>query len=337
MAVDTADEDNAPRANVHINQFGGRSGETTSRPRGAHGSKYRDYSDQLAASSKGDNNLWALFTSQIDWEVYKKLGLSYKTVAQLNGIIDTLPSPRPEFVHHQVEVAGKVFDFFSHDIIECIQALFGDPEHAQYLAFAPEHHYMDMDRENRVYHEMHTGKWWWSTQAELEKQRPGATIIPIILSSDKTQLMNFRNKSAYPVYLTIGSLPKSIRQKPSHHGQILLAYLPTARLTNVSNKSACRRIMANLFHACLGHIIAPLRNVGIDGIDITSGDGVHRQGHPILASYISDYPEQCVVTGAYNSDCPCTSPRAPNPCQLHQRLPRTVCRYWGVQQRLPHL
>jgi hypothetical protein len=31
---------------------------------------------------------------------------------------------------------------------------------------------------------------------------------------------------AYPVYLTIGNLPKELRQKPSHHAQVLLAYLP---------------------------------------------------------------------------------------------------------------
>lgn len=107
------------------------------------------------------------FDSVTVTQVYEKLGLSYKTAAQLNGIIDTLPSPRPEFVHHQVEVAGEVFDFFARDIIECIRALFGDPEHAQYLAFAPERHYTDADRVNRVYHEMHTGKWWWSTQVSV--------------------------------------------------------------------------------------------------------------------------------------------------------------------------
>ena len=64
-------------------------------------------------------------------------------------------------------------------------------------------------------------------QAELEKHKPGATIFPVILSSDKTQLILFWNKMAYPMYLMIGNLPKSIRHKPSHQGQILLAYLPT--------------------------------------------------------------------------------------------------------------
>ena len=75
-------------------------------------------------------------------------------------------------------------------------------------------------------------------QQKLEEDKPGATIIPIIISSDKTQLTQFRNKTAYPVYLTIGNLPKEIRREPSHRGQILLAYLPTSRLEHITNKAA---------------------------------------------------------------------------------------------------
>src|SRR6202041_763924 len=46
-----------------------------------------------------------------------------------------------------------------------------------------------------------------------QDQTSGATIIPIIISSDKTQLTLFRNKSAYPVYMTIGNIPKDICRK----------------------------------------------------------------------------------------------------------------------------
>jgi hypothetical protein len=29
----------------------------------------------------------------------------------------------------------------------------------------PERHYIDKEKKIRMYHNMHTGKWWWSTQA----------------------------------------------------------------------------------------------------------------------------------------------------------------------------
>ncbi|KAG2129848.1 uncharacterized protein EDB93DRAFT_1256052 [Suillus bovinus] len=86
--------------------------------------------------------------------------------------------------------------------------------------------------------EMHTGRWWWDTQKKLEKDKPGATIIPILLSSDKTQVTMFRNKAAYPIYMTIGNIPKEIWQQPSHNAQILVGYLPTTKLKHISNKVA---------------------------------------------------------------------------------------------------
>ena len=115
---------------------------------------------------------------------------------------------------------------------------------------------------------------------------------------------------AYPVYLTIGNLLKSIHHKPSRQGQILLAYLPSTCLLHITNKAAHRRTQANLFHAAMGYILAPLKDAGIQGIEMSSGDGIICHGHPILAAYVGDYLEQCLVTGAFQGDCPeCDCPK----------------------------
>ncbi|KAI0327044.1 hypothetical protein GY45DRAFT_1437255 [Cubamyces sp. BRFM 1775] len=188
--------------------------------------------------------------------------------------------------------------------------MFGDPEFAGILVFAPERHYADEDRTVRVYFDMHTGKWWWSTQLALDAIRPGATVIPIIIASDKTQLTLFGSKTAYPVYMTIGNLPKDIRRKPSRRGQILLAYLPSTRLEHVSNNASRRRMLANLYHACLTRVLKPLKHAGINGIKLTSGDGVLRRGHPIFALHVGDYLEQILATGTKQGKCPkCPIPR----------------------------
>ncbi|KAI0949317.1 hypothetical protein AcW1_008965 [Taiwanofungus camphoratus] len=238
-------------------------------------------------------------------KVVTRLGLSYTNVRELNNVIDTcLPSGRPAFKRSEIVVAGQAFEVFYRDIIKCVRALYGDPEMAPYLLLAPERHYTDTSKKTRVYFDMHTGKWWWATQEELEKTRTGATIIPIIISSDKTQLTLFGNKTAYPVYLTIGNLPKEIRRKPSCRGQILLAYLPTSHLEHIASKAARRRALANLFHACMKRILASLKTAGEHGLNLTSGDGVVRRGHLILATYIGDYPEQLLVTCCKNGDCP---------------------------------
>jgi hypothetical protein len=147
-------------------------------------------------------------------------------------------------------------------------------------------------------------------QEAVEKANPGATIIPIIISSDKTQLTVFGNKSAYPVYMTIGNIPKEIRRKPSRRGYVLLGYLPTSRMKNIKNTAARRRILSNVFHACMSHILEPLKEAGANGIPLTSGDGITRRGHPIYATFVGDYPEQVLVTAVKTGECAtCEVPR----------------------------
>ncbi|PSS15390.1 hypothetical protein PHLCEN_2v3287 [Hermanssonia centrifuga] len=270
---------------------------------------------------------YAPFLSKLEWEVARwaklrgagstaladllgingiqqKLGLSFKNARELNKIIDSLPAERPKFKCEQIVVAGEAFDVYFRDVIECIRALYGESRFARHLVFLPERHYADADRTMRLYHDMHTGKWWWAVQKAVEANTPGATIIPIIISSDKTQVTLFSNKTAYPIYLTISNLPKDIRSKPSQRGQILLGYLPTSKLEHITNKAARRRTLANVFHACLGRILAPLCKPGVDGLPMTSGDGVTRRGHPIFAAFVGDYPEQILVTGVKSGQCP---------------------------------
>ncbi|KAH7905921.1 hypothetical protein BJ138DRAFT_1017013, partial [Hygrophoropsis aurantiaca] len=285
---------------------------------------YQSYSEHFPAR----DNIWAPFTSQIDYEVARwaklrgsgstaftdllkidgvcdLLKLSYRNSGELNKIIDNnLPGRRPRFQRQEIIVAGEPFDVYFRDAVECVKALFSDPELARYLVFTPERQYEDPDKTKRMYHDMHTGKWWWNTQKKLDKEKQGGTIIPIILSSDKTQVTMFRNKSAYPIYMTIGNIPKDIRRKPSQNAQILLGYLPTTRLEHISNRAARRRTLANLFHACMRRIVEPLKAAGVNGLEIMSGDGTVRRGHPILACYVGDYPEQVLIAGTKTGECP---------------------------------
>ena len=141
-------------------------------------------------------------------------------------------------------------------------------------------------------------------QEVLEGYRPGVSIVPIIISTDPTQVTQFGNKTACPAYMTIGNLPKNIRRKSSRCGQILLAYLPATKLKLVANKAARRRMLLNLFHSCLHYILQPLVDAGIHGIPMMDGLGTVRRVHPVLAVYIGDYPEQVRVTGIKTGECP---------------------------------
>ncbi|KAF8337229.1 hypothetical protein F5887DRAFT_890749 [Amanita rubescens] len=286
-------------------------------------SGFTAYQSRLSSSSS-----YAPFASKVDWEiarwaklqkismtavselfqisgVVEKLGLSYKNARELNKIVDQELPSRPRFRRHDIQIGNETVVMYSRDIMQCIKTLYGNPEFAAHLIHKPERHYRRFgDERTRVYHDMHTGAWWWEMQTVLEARKPGASIIPLIFSSDRTQITLFGNKTAYPVYLTIGNLPKDIRRKPSRHGQILVAYLPTTKLKLITNQAARRRMISNLFHSCLHHLMEPLIEVGLNGINMADGMGVVRRVHPLLAVYVGDYPEQVLVANIKSGECP---------------------------------
>ena len=109
---------------------------------------------------------------------------------------------------------------------------------------------------------------------------------------------------AYPIYLTIGNIPKDIRRKPSRHAHILIGYIPVTKLTGIRNKAARRRRLGNLFHGCMRTVLEPIGYHGETGVPMMSGDGVWRRCHPIMAIFVGDYPEQALVSCTYQGRCP---------------------------------
>ncbi|KAF8262616.1 hypothetical protein EI94DRAFT_1773137 [Lactarius quietus] len=240
--------------------------------------------------------------------VVESLGLSYHNARELNRIIDEgLPS-HPKFRCEEIRLGGESYDIVFRDVIPCIHSLFGDPMFARRLVLVPERHYRDPGHADQIFSEMHTGRWWWSVQQSLELRSPGATVVPVIISSDKTQLSNFRSKSAYPVYMTIGNIPRDIRRKPSQRAQMLLRFIPTTWLEHIKNKAARRRALANLFHSCMRKILAPIESYGETGIPMVTGNGSWHRCHPILTTFIGNYPEQCLVACTHGRCPKCTLP-----------------------------
>jgi len=138
----------------------------------------------------------------------------------------------------------------------------------------------------------------------LESRRPGATVIPVLVSSDKTQLTLFWNKMAYPIYLMIRNIPKDIHRKPSRHAHFLIGYIPVTKLTGISTKAARRCGLANLFHGCMRYVLDLISYYGETGIPMMSSDSIWRRCHLIFANFIGDYPEQSLVTCTYGGRCP---------------------------------
>ncbi|KIM44286.1 hypothetical protein M413DRAFT_58649, partial [Hebeloma cylindrosporum] len=149
---------------------------------------------------------------------------------------------------------------------------------------------------------MWTAKWWHVIQSKLPE---GATLAPLIIATDKTQLTQFSGgKSAYPVYLTIGNIPKALRRKPSKHACILIAYLSVdkvdrTKMTDIEHRSRGQRV----FHESMRTVLEPLIAAGNQGVDMVGSDGAWRKVFPILTCYVADYPEQCLVACTKYGTC----------------------------------
>ena len=101
-------------------------------------------------------------------------------------------------------------------------------------------------------------------------------VVLVILTSDETYLTNFsRDKKAWLLYLTIGNLLSTVRNKPSRLATVLLALLPVPpKISNVTPLIAKQYtgIKADVHYWALQAILQPLKDVGKDGIDIECGD-----------------------------------------------------------------
>ncbi|CAE6452458.1 unnamed protein product [Rhizoctonia solani] len=245
--------------------------------------------------------------------IASRAGLSFGSNYTLNKLLDRLPLAGPKWEVKAIKVTGdklgpdgkhvtEIVELWHRDILGVIRELLENLLYGKDLVFAPCEEWNDEERTERKYEEMWTGDWWRKLQTS-GLLPPNATIIPVILASDATNLTKFGGgKQAYPVYITLGNIPKGIRRKPSMYGTLLLGYLPAQKLECFTEKGKTHQ-KERLFHQCMAEIVRPLEQAGREGVEMACGDGEIRKCFPILAAYSADNPEQTQIACCKKNLC----------------------------------
>ena len=193
----------------------------------------------------------------------------------------------------------------------CLEFLLGHPPFADDLVWEP---IRKSYGGKRVYDEMHTCDWWW----EMDKcTPPGSTVVPIIVGSDKTLMTPLSSsQTAWPVYITIGNLPRALRRQQMIPATLLVGFIPITKAVTVGSDSAMSyEAKTKVYHdamriifgrrctySCPSVTVYLLTSIALAQLAqgewlVRCADGHIRHCVPIISNMLVDYEEVTCISG----------------------------------------
>ncbi|KAG1748824.1 uncharacterized protein EDB91DRAFT_1047398, partial [Suillus paluster] len=123
----------------------------------------------------------------------------------------------------------------------------------------------------------------------------GATLLGVILSSDKTNITNMTGGCvAHPLLISLANIKMVTRNKASSHAFLLTALLPIAEFLHPVKRMQSV-LEAHLVHQCLDIVLEPLKQAARIRQMMSDPLGNLRYCFTPLASYIVDTPKACML------------------------------------------
>ena len=153
---------------------------------------------------------------------------------------------------------------------------------------------------------------------------PGATLLRVVLSSDKTNISIMSgNCVAHPVLISLANLDARIRSQTSLHTYLLPALLPITKFTHKTTH-VCSLLQDHLFYQALNIVLSPLKVAAKVGVMMSDPIGNLRYCFTPLASWIVDTPEESLIAATGPKVSPVTTAMSKQFGDPHRHPPRTA-------------
>jgi hypothetical protein len=103
------------------------------------------------------------FSSDVVYQVVEKLGLSFNNVRRLHQMVDGQPDKAGEWTTSNLSFRddpSTTFTIRHRDVLKAIESIFKDPELGPHLVYKSSKVYSNRSKDNRIFSEMWTAKWW---------------------------------------------------------------------------------------------------------------------------------------------------------------------------------
>ncbi|KAG2113016.1 uncharacterized protein F5147DRAFT_744309 [Suillus discolor] len=216
---------------------------------------------------------------------------SFKSADQLFGWIDALPSG-PEWQSTTLEftnyTTARPIELIWRDGLEVVKDLFANPIFSNHMMYDP--HIVTTGSE-REYGEFFTANMAFDIQNNLPE---GATMVPIILASDKTPVTRMSGGlEMHPVFLTIANIQSEVRMKATAHAWRCVAFIPIPKFDVHADFQTL--LHARLFHKCMDMIFAKCKVAARVGEYMSDSMGYIRHCFTPLVAYTADLPEAQLI------------------------------------------
>jgi len=135
----------------------------------------------------------------------------------------------------------------------------------------------------------------------------GATLLGIILSSDKTNISSLTSDHiAHPLLISLANIPMKTQLKTSSKAFLLTALLPVPKFLH-KNKHMQSVLMDHLIYRCLDIVLELLKQATHEGVMLSDPLSLRCYCFTLqVVSYIVDTPKAMMLSGIGGKTSPVT-------------------------------